>query len=64
MNETTKTAIEIYGDFLAGLQKCNQNDPRVKEEIARVSKHIHNLETDHRDCVTPCCMGCKLGGAK
>lgn len=36
----------------------------VQEQVDRIQKHIHNLETDHQDCVEPCCPNCTCRGRK
>lgn len=36
-----------------------EDDETLGEAIERVRLHIHRLETNHADCVTPCCTNCR-----
>jgi hypothetical protein len=59
--------VDIYRSHLAALKQLRKTvpgdtvieDSTLDAEIARIETHIHNLETDHRDCVTPCSLSCK-----
>lgn len=62
--------LDIYRRNLVELVKLREecgNQPledgeTLDEAIARYKLHIHRLETNHKDCVEKCCMGCTMGG--
>jgi hypothetical protein len=69
------TALERYKIHLIELKKLREEIGEnvvidesdgftLDDDIRRIETHIHRLETNHVDCVKPCCPGCKMGGRK
>lgn len=56
-----RRGLASYEDLLPQL-KNPREIKECEEEIEHFRAHIHRLETDHAECTTPCCLGCKLGG--
>ena len=74
MNDVDSQIIEIYRGYIERMRSKQFVDPKTPkqaevnrlfdEEIAAHEAHIRRLETNHADCVKPCCPSCKLGGLK
>lgn len=62
MREFYKEQIAMWEQHLLRTDISAEDRQYVREEHARMSLHLHRLETDHAECVEPCCPGCKLGG--